>query len=453
MYCSQCQLGDWGRDEVGDEVSIYGDARTYTSWVKDIDLPELSSDNSCSTLATQGECLASKEGGSEFENSACYWCCGKDCDSDSVLCEPTSKLLSQAMDYNKPGKSGAGVDSCPVDQMYMSFDDSTTAVLGGTDPGATALQSAECYWHPSQCALSHSWVTGGSALDLVSQADPAGDGSNIGFLRVPGPFDLSSGYTVCAWLWVDWLNPEPGGWTGTWQTAFGPWESQTTTMHFGVDANDNCLSDYASDGGYESVRWCGLEEKTWTYACSLATNGRFEMWINGKMEDQRMSGTINSDSSTQTAPLFIGAKDIGENAYGANPWRGKIDEVQLFTYALDAVELEALYTSGPPAPPVSPPPPDFPPGEVPCPEYELLNYAGDAVENLPGFSEELYWAMDDIASAEDCALLCASNGVTYFVYGLEPAGDPWSYACWCKNEVTGAYAGDMYMSGESCVPA
>ena len=197
----------------------------------------------------------------------------------------------------------------PPSLVHMTFEVSTTARADG-GPDAVCQSTG--------CGVLSAGAKGNYALDL----------SSGGWLSVEGPFDLSGGFTVCAWLFVNSLS-------GAWQTAFGPWSPQTV-MHFGIQ-DTNCLNDW-SGGSHASLQYCSFTAQEWHYACSLATNNRFELWSDGVRVAQRLSGSVRSDASS--TPFYIGSKHDG-----SNPFVGKIDEVRLYNYALSDSEMASLWAN------------------------------------------------------------------------------------------------------------
>ena len=69
-------------------------------------------------------------------------------------------------------------------------------------------------------------------------------------------------------------------------------------------------------------------------------DGSREIYVDGVLENTRSEGMWNTDSNT---PLYLGAAD---ETGGPQRFTGLIDEVQIFSRALSAAEIQAIFTSG-----------------------------------------------------------------------------------------------------------
>ncbi|MBI5385210.1 MAG: lamin tail domain-containing protein [Verrucomicrobia bacterium] len=218
---------------------------------------------------------------------------------------------------------------------YWTFDETNGMVLRDA---TTNANHGTLYNFP---ANSSQWVPGrvGGALNFRGPA--SGD-----HVRVPNCPKPSSALTIAAWVWAEARPP--------WATIVKNWPTEAAAQfHFGLQDTAGDLSNYLIQQG--GVRIGPVQEGTalplasWQHVALVCDGSMMRLYRNGALVGTPLNynGTINTNCQFS---LGIGAK-LGTN--GAPPttadngyWQGKIDDLGLWTRALSADEIVAIYGAG-----------------------------------------------------------------------------------------------------------
>jgi chitodextrinase len=162
------------------------------------------------------------------------------------------------------------------------------------------------------------------------------------YLEAPNNAALNSDYTTVA-FWIN-VNEIPatgevyplsfGGWQERWKISLPAHGKLIWTTN-----NSSGISDMDAGDGNELV------PGTWTHVVMVHDGTKDIIYVNGVMAAEKdVAGTMNST----TSPLGIGYNVVD----GGNFVNGSMDEVQIYDYALSALEIEALYNIQNTEPPV-----------------------------------------------------------------------------------------------------
>lgn len=118
-------------------------------------------------------------------------------------------------------------------------------------------------------------------------------------------------------------------------------------------------ADYRLVASYHTVDgWTGpmlrisgnsVAPDTWTHVVGVINNGNIELYINGAVENQNplQNTLVTSALNFSNGRVTIGNARLYNGSYIANRWfRGKIDEVAIWSRALSLSEISALYNNG-----------------------------------------------------------------------------------------------------------
>ncbi|MBK6621959.1 MAG: T9SS type A sorting domain-containing protein [Saprospirales bacterium] len=154
-------------------------------------------------------------------------------------------------------------------------------------------------------------------------------------VTAPNAAQLNSPYTTVS-FWVK-VNALPatgesfllsfGGWQERWKISLPPHGKPVwTTNHSGG------ISDMDSGGGNE------LQVGVWTHVVMVHDGAKDLIYMNGgQVAEKVVVGTLNET----TKPLGIGYNPID----GGNWFDGALDELEIYNYALSAVEVAGLFTA------------------------------------------------------------------------------------------------------------
>ncbi|MDD5095009.1 MAG: cohesin domain-containing protein [Dehalococcoidia bacterium] len=173
--------------------------------------------------------------------------------------------------------------------------------------------------------------------------------------------DISTSFTFSAWLYK-----EDAG-TGGWEVIFSKGDTSA------LDGTSPYGFSHSIDGKYPQVR---VMKNNWYQHVTSRTMGDFKFWhlvtatwdgstikfyINGALKDsQAWTGTLPNSA----AKLLIGKDPPGSTEY----FKGIIDDLRIYNYALSQSEVSALYGGAPTTPvPTAPPVPNPTPTPSPTP--------------------------------------------------------------------------------------
>ncbi len=164
------------------------------------------------------------------------------------------------------------------------------------------------------------------------------------YLQAPNNAALNSDYTTVAfWVKVKNLPAQGeafllsnGGWQERWKISLPTHGKLVWTTN-----NSSGISDMDAGGGNELV--AGV----WTHLAFVHNGTKDLIYINGaQVAEKNVSGTLNST----TKPLGIGYNPIDVGNY----FSGALDEVRIYSSALSAAQIAALYADQNMAPTVTP---------------------------------------------------------------------------------------------------
>jgi hypothetical protein len=168
---------------------------------------------------------------------------------------------------------------------------------------------------------------------------PQFDGAS-GYVNVPeGPFNLTNAITVVAWVTVSAV-PHFSGIVGrgdsSWRLSLNP-----TGLPGGSDGTS--YGDATSPTSIIGTNW-HMIAYTFTGAANVTNNG--SLYVDGALKAINTVGALSGDG----LPVWIG----GSPDYGTSRLlSGKIAQVAVFTNALPAVQIQALYKAATNIPPIT----------------------------------------------------------------------------------------------------
>ena len=241
--------------------------------------------------------------------------------------------------------------------------------------GMVATAAGQCVEAPDN--MVHWWTADGNTFDIIGgQHGTLVDGATFGTGRVAQAFDLdgtndqvvvpndpaaafnfTGAFTIDAWIFIDGYSTEFGPIVSKWndigaanRTYFLAVESTAVGMNrLRFDVSRNGL--FAGTNSAFRYSTPVIPTSQWVHVAavfdpSLATVGdRMKVYVNGVNASD--GGSVPAEVTSvfvNTAPLRIGAGDLGSNA--RDFFNGRIDEVELFDRALTAAEINAIFGSG-----------------------------------------------------------------------------------------------------------
>jgi hypothetical protein len=174
--------------------------------------------------------------------------------------------------------------------------------------------------------INASWVVGvsGNALDF----DGAGDYADLG--NKPA-FNLSSAFTVATWVRF---------------SAFGDrtivakgYDGSLVQYNFRYLWGDFCFTTWDGSSNYGSCTSSNWSTGTWYFLVG-SYDGTWHTYVNG-LEDSNEMNDIGATPKYNGRDTYLGALDNnGTPAYFLN---GTLDDVRIYSRALSAAEVSALY--------------------------------------------------------------------------------------------------------------
>ncbi|MEM1204936.1 MAG: LamG domain-containing protein [Acidobacteriota bacterium] len=252
-----------------------------------------------------GECIGSS------------WCEGPHC--DSPVCYAPTHPVSLAM------CSGAELDcecelTCatppPTMTAWWTFDE-----IAGTT--ATDIAGGNHGSHQNGPTPTSGQVAGALAFDGVNDVVSATSTSVHDYTNL----------TVDAWIRPESLDPNPRT-----IVDYGDYLYQLI-----LEGSELRLVHQASPSSYAlPSNGAGISAGVWTHVAAVADNnaGEFRFYVNGQLvtlyDVYAATGFHNGDATWL----------IGDSAY-SSPFKGLIDEVEIFERALTQGEIQSIYDAGP----------------------------------------------------------------------------------------------------------
>jgi hypothetical protein len=191
------------------------------------------------------------------------------------------------------------------------------------------------------------WVPGkiGGALNFRGQGTSLNDYVQVNNQNI-NPLTTM---TISAWVWADAIS--------TWASIVKNWPGGSSDqVHFGMNALDGDLSNYLGgpDGGTIGPVREGLGTLmplgTWVHVALVCNGQTMQLYRNGAAIGTPVAygGLINTNTLSNT--LGFGAKI---NANGVPPttadggyWKGKMDDIGIWTRGLTKAEILSIYLAG-----------------------------------------------------------------------------------------------------------
>lgn len=179
------------------------------------------------------------------------------------------------------------------------------------------------------------WTSGqiGGALQF-------GGPSTHQYVSVPNFAMPSTSMTLTAWAWAN-STPRFGTIAANWNSGYGAFNYSifgTMTLYV-ADANDNGAINV--DHGGSSV---GLSLNQWHFLAFVVNSQTDTISL---MQDGVVTGSFGYQGQlvASSSQLNIG-DDPSDTARGQGNWDGKIDDLAIWTRALDSQELASIYNAG-----------------------------------------------------------------------------------------------------------
>lgn len=245
------------------------------------------------------------------------------------------------------------------------------------------------------------WVAGRIGGALNFRGPTFGD-----YVRVPNYPKPTTGMTVSAWVWAD-ARP-------VWASIAKTWGGGQL-FHFGLEGSGGQLGNYLqTPAGQPNTReTVPLPLGSWQHVAFTADGSQLRIYRNGvQVASVGYSGTLNPVGN---ARLGIGVKlnAAGTPEFGTEGfWQGRIDDLGVWTRALSAAELLAIYTAGLNGLDLSQADTTPPPGGVLISEFMAANSGSlrDADGDSPDWIE-LYNGLDVPVNLAGWSLTDATNNL------------------------------------------
>ncbi|HYG34662.1 MAG TPA: immunoglobulin domain-containing protein, partial [Clostridia bacterium] len=260
--------------------------------------------------------------------------------NSNVLTLASVQLSDDAEYYVKVSNSAGSVTSSRARLSVNPPASSCTA------PSASLVS----WWRGELSALDQKGLNHGQWVDSsdyvagkVNQAFKF-NGSSSGYVIVPANASLNvgagSGFTVETWMRVD----------TTFQCPLVEWSTNNAfAVHFWVNhPNTGCLYANLTDtnGTHHMIETpAGVISANTLYHVALTYNkssGLAQLFVNGDLKASQILGTFTPRTSPD---LYLGRRPPTA-PYGQYTFQGLLDEATLYSQALSAAEILAIYSAG-----------------------------------------------------------------------------------------------------------
>lgn len=145
--------------------------------------------------------------------------------------------------------------------------------------------------------------------------------------------------TVCGWMHVEgFTSGKHNILVAQYPFSAGSWNTKAFAMGAWVNTSEIFVvfygAEYASNVIVKDT--VPVELNTWYFIAATFDNGVATLYVNGKQVNQQQAPF----SSVQDAVSEI---SVGNNLYNEMPLRGRADDVRIYTRALSAKDIKALY--------------------------------------------------------------------------------------------------------------
>lgn len=206
--------------------------------------------------------------------------------------------------------------------------------------------------------------------DAVQMVDSVG-AANAGRWN---PMEHSNQMTVS--LWVNWAGSSDAWQKLAAQRGSGDYLDETSHWQISVAENTSNLI-MQSTHSWVQVDGGVIDDDQWQHIAVTYADGTAKIYVDGELATE---GAF-APSSDPEAPLMIGCQDPEWYA----PASGSMDDVRIYNYALDDMEIAEVYYTGS--------------GNMPCLNPPALDFTGDCQVGLADFSQlAVYWLYDGLYS-------------------------------------------------------
>jgi hypothetical protein len=172
-----------------------------------------------------------------------------------------------------------------------------------------------------------SWVDGIVAGALAFD----GDGDYVDLGKDPA-LDITNQITVSAWIKVDAFDRQ-------WQTIIAKGDSAWRLQR---DRNNNTLEFACNSLVVPGTRWgkvsgiADVNDGRWHHVAGTYDGSQICLYVDGKLD---ISSTASGTIIINDQPVYIGENSEQSNRF----WNGLIDDVRIYSYALTADDIAAIY--------------------------------------------------------------------------------------------------------------
>ena len=162
-----------------------------------------------------------------------------------------------------------------------------------------------------------------------------GTGTNITIGDPAGIDNFSTGLSVASWVYLGANNGNQAAFVSKW--SFNIVDDQY--LLFMLNNKPNFATGNFTTGASGAQSGSTLNDSTWYHVVGTWDNtGRTSVYINGALSVSTVIANFNVINDTSSRPLRIGTQDTTYRAF-----KGKIDDVRIYSRSLNAQEISNLY--------------------------------------------------------------------------------------------------------------
>ena len=186
--------------------------------------------------------------------------------------------------------------------------------------------------HTGTLAGGATWTSGCKASNCVTF-----DGVNDSIDADATVGAVTSSVTVSAWIYKPTSFAGAGSWTimGNRNNTASGWELDVSPS----GANGIVAWRAFNGSGFNTATGVVLTGDTWYHLAVTQLNGWLVIYVNGAVQDLNGAFPV---AAAGTLPFRVGALGVGS---GGSSWAGNIDDVRIYSRALSANEVSAIYNA------------------------------------------------------------------------------------------------------------
>ena len=170
------------------------------------------------------------------------------------------------------------------------------------------------------------------------------DGTNSNYITCGNNSSLSgpyTDYTISSWI------KTPSSWENDYNAIF----SKKYSFYFGLNTSHLLLLNpgTGANWGTERISNYTFELDKWYHVAATADGTNVKLYINGELDYTIVDTNTAQNSNTSHTP-YLGAYD---NAGDYDTWKGDLNDIIFFDYALSESQISSLYNSGSPINPMT----------------------------------------------------------------------------------------------------